>query len=96
MLREVIRLAPSYGPALQSLGLLLLDRGSPERALSFLQRAVEVNPLNAEIWYGLGSAYFKSGRMREALDAAKRSTALNEDEVKYQQLLREIEDRSKR
>jgi tetratricopeptide (TPR) repeat protein len=95
MLREVIRLAPSYGPALQSLGLLLLDRGSPERALSFLQRAVEVNPLNAEIWYGLGAAYFKSGRTREALDATKRATALNEDEVKYQQLLLNIEQRKK-
>jgi tetratricopeptide (TPR) repeat protein len=96
MLREVIRLAPSYGPALQSLGTLLLDRGSPERALGFLQRAVEVNPLNGEIWYSLGAAYLKSGRTREALDAAKRATVLNEDEVKYQQLLIEIQERGKK
>jgi tetratricopeptide (TPR) repeat protein len=96
MLRDVIRLAPSYGPALQSLGTLLLDRGSPEKASGFLQRAAEVNPLNAEIWYSLGAAYFKSGRMREALDAVNRATVLNEDEVKYQRLLREIQERARK
>ena len=60
LLREAVRLAPKYGPALHSLGTLLLDRGSPEKALPFLDRAVEVNPLNAATWYGMASAYFKT------------------------------------
>jgi len=95
LLRETLRLAPAYGPALQSLGTLLLDQGSPEKALGFLQRAVEANPLNAAAWYGLGAAYFKRGRISEALEAAKRATVLNEDEVKYQRLLNEIQEKVK-
>jgi len=93
LLRETVRLAPAYGPALQSLGTLLVDHGSPEKALGFLQRAVEVNPLNAAAWYGLGAAYFKSGKMSEALQAAKCAAALNEDEGKYQRLVSEIQDK---
>jgi tetratricopeptide (TPR) repeat protein len=96
LLRETVRLAPTYGPALQSLGTLLLDHGSPEQALGFLQRAVEVNPLNAAAWHGLGAAYFKSGKISEALEAVRRATVLNEDEVKYQRLLSEIQEKLKR
>ena len=92
-LREAVRLAPKYGPALHSLGTLLLDRGSPEKALGFLEPSVQVNPLNAETWYGLGAAYFKSGRLTQALEAAERAIALNEDNPRYQQLLSEIEGR---
>src|SRR6267143_789859 len=48
LLRETVRLAPRYGPALHSLGTLLLDRGSPEKASDLLKRAVEETPLNSE------------------------------------------------
>jgi tetratricopeptide (TPR) repeat protein len=95
-LREAVRLAPAYGPALQSLGALLLDRGSPEKALGFLERSVQVNPLNAATWGSLGNAYFKTGRLNEALEAAKRAVALNDDDPQYQRLLREIEGRVRR
>ena len=73
-----------------ALGSLLLDRGSPEKALAFLDRAVEVNPLNAASWYGIGSAYLKTGKMAEALEAAKRAVVLNEEEPRYQRLVAEI------
>jgi len=96
LLREAVRLAPTYGPALYSLGSLLLDRGSPEKALAFLDRAVEVNPLNAESWYSIGSAYFKIGKMAEALEAAKRAVVLNEDDGRYPRLVAEIQERLKK
>ncbi len=96
LLRETVRLAPRYGPALHSLGTLLLDRGSPEKASDLLKRAVEETPLNAESWFSLGSAYFKSGKLAEALEAAKRAIVLNEEDGRYQQLLNEIRKRSDR
>jgi len=96
LLRETVRLAPRYGPALRSLGTLLLDRGSPEKASDLLKRAVEETPLNAESWFSLGSAYFKSGKLAEALEAAKRAIVLNEEDGRYQQLLSEIRKRSDR
>ncbi len=82
LLREAVRLAPAYGPALQSLGKLLVDRGSPDKALGFLHRVVEVNPLNASAWNSLSTAYFRTGKMPEGTEAAKRANALNDDQVK--------------
>jgi tetratricopeptide (TPR) repeat protein len=96
LLRESLALAPTYGPALHSLGSLLLDRGSPEKALELLNRAIKVNPLNAATWYSLGSANFKAGKTAEALEAAKRAVVLNGDEVKYQRLVSEIQERLKK
>jgi tetratricopeptide (TPR) repeat protein len=96
LLREAVRLAPSYGPALNSLGTLLLDRGSPEKALDFLKRAVEANPLNAASWFSLGKAYLKSGKLAEALQAAKRAVVLDEEDERYQRLLEEIQEKVRR
>jgi tetratricopeptide (TPR) repeat protein len=96
LLRDSVRLAPRYGPALHSLGSLLLDRGSPDKALSFLDRAVEVNPLNAATWYSMGSDYFKTGKTADALEAAQRAVVLDEDDKRYQGLVTEIQERLKK
>ena len=90
LLRETVQLAPKYGPALHSLGRLLLDRGSPENAVPILERAAEVTPLNADSWFDLGTAYFKSGKPAQALEAADRAVALKDDDERYQRLIRQI------
>ena len=95
LLREAVRLAPTYGPALHSLGALLLDRGSPEKAIEFLKRSVEANPLHAASWFSLGAAYFKKGQLPDALEAAKRALVLDEDAA-YQRLLNAIQARARR
>lgn len=96
LLRDALRLAQGYGPALHSLGALLLDRGSPDKAVPFLNGAVEANPLSAENWYSLASAYSKTGRLPEGLEAAKRAVVLNDEDSRYQQLLVEIQQRLKK
>src|SRR5262252_1922114 len=93
LLREAVRLAPTYAPALHSLGTLLLDRGSPKNAADILKRAVEANPLNAASWCSLGTAYFKLGKLPEALEAAKRAVVLDEENGDYQRLLVEIQSK---
>lgn len=93
LLREAIRLAPNYGPALQSLGTLLIDRGSPEIARPFLEHAAEVTPLNADIWFGLATAYFRTGKLAQALEAANRAVVLKEDDDRYQRLLNQIQEK---
>jgi tetratricopeptide (TPR) repeat protein len=90
LLRETVQLAPKYGPALHSLGRLLLDRGSPENAVPILERAAEVTPLNADSWFDLGTAYFKTGKPAQALEAADRAVALKDDDEQYQRLIRQI------
>jgi superkiller protein 3 len=91
LLRQAVELAPTYGPALYSLGTLLLDRGSSEKAAEWLERAVEANPLNAANWFSLGRAYFEAGKFSNALEAAGRAVVLNEDNGEYRLLLREIQ-----
>jgi tetratricopeptide (TPR) repeat protein len=95
-LRQAVRLAPTYGPALQALGRLLLDRGSTQQATGILKRAVDTNPLNAESWFSLATAYFKSGKHADALAAARWATVLKDDDPQYQGLLAEIEARLRR
>jgi tetratricopeptide (TPR) repeat protein len=96
LLRESIRLAPTYGPALHSLGTLLLDGGSPERSAEILKRAVQASPLNAESWFNLAVACFKTGRLADAREAAKWATVLNDEDSRYQRLLREIQEKAKK
>jgi tetratricopeptide (TPR) repeat protein len=96
LLREAVELAPGYGPALHSLGTLLIDRGSPDKATDFLKRAVKANPLNAASWFSLGNAYLKTGKLAEALDAANWAVVLEDENTQYQQLLRDIQARKRR
>ena len=96
LLREAVRLAPTYGPALHSLGVLLLDRGSAQNAADLLKRAVQANPLNAASWFSLGTAYLKRGKLPDALEAAKHAVVLDDEDEKYQHLLIEIQARIRR
>jgi len=96
LLREALRLAPAYGPALQSLGTLLLERAAADKALPFLEHAVQVNPLNAAGWYSVGTAYFKLGKVTEAWTAANYAVVLDEGDVQYQRLLHDIQERLKK
>ena len=97
LLREAVRLAPMYGPALHSLGTLLLDRGSPDKAVAFLERAVQANPLNAAtLVQSCAALISRLGKLTEALTAAKHAVVLNEDEAPYQRLVAEIQKRLKK
>ena len=95
-LQEALRLAPMYGPALHSLGTLLLDRGSAKQAADTLNRAVEANPLNAASWFSLGAAYFRIGKLPEALQAVQRAIVLNDEDEEYRRLLSQIQAKVRR
>jgi protein O-GlcNAc transferase len=96
LLREAIRLAPRYGPALHSLGVLLLDRGSLRNAEEFLKRAIEVNPINASSWFNLARVHLKNGKLPDALDAVKRALVLDDENEEYQRLLGDVQQRIRR
>lgn len=90
LLEETLRLAPRYAPALHLLGVVLLNRGSSERALEFLQQASVSNPLNAEIYFQMASAHFRAGRFSEALAMNQRALILEEEDARYYTLLGNI------
>jgi len=90
LFRETLRLAPRYAPALHLLGVVLLNRGNNERAVEALQQASAVNPLNADIYFQMASAYLRSGKLPEALDMAQRALILDEEDPRYFSLLGDI------
>lgn len=50
-----------------NLGLLLLQRGSVNEALYYLERATTLNPLNSEAHNNLGYALQEKGRLKDAM-----------------------------
>jgi serine/threonine-protein kinase len=66
--REMIRRSPTFFNGYASLGGLLLLRGEYARAIDTLHLAVSLNP-SSSAYNNLGTAYFNSGRLTDALDA---------------------------
>ena len=66
--REMIRCGPEFWNGYASLGGLLLYRGEYDRAIDTLRLAVRLNP-NAPAYSNLGTAYFSSGKLSQAVDA---------------------------
>ena len=66
--REMIRRAPDFAEGYSSLGGLLTLRGRYAQAIDTLRRALALSPTR-DAFDNLGTAYFNSGRFREAIDA---------------------------
>jgi len=96
LLKDVLRIAPRYAPALQALGAVLLNRGNSQGALDMLKQALTSNPLNPETYFDMGTAYLRSGKLAEALDMAERALVLDNEDARYQSLLGEIHSKMNR
>ncbi len=59
--REVVRLKPDFQPAVAALGRLELLERNDAAAIPLLERAVELNPHDAESAYQLGVLYDRNG-----------------------------------
>jgi predicted O-linked N-acetylglucosamine transferase (SPINDLY family) len=54
-------------PALQALGLIRLDQGRPAEALSYIERALILDPVSDDMWSHRGLGLMALGRPEEAL-----------------------------
>jgi tetratricopeptide (TPR) repeat protein len=90
LLKEAVRTAPRYAPALQALGAVQLNRGNTQGALEMLKQAQATNPLNSETYFDMGTAYLRSGKLSEALDMTLRALILEEEDPRFQTQLGEI------
>jgi tetratricopeptide (TPR) repeat protein len=59
-------LDPEYRDALDLMGNLYFKIGSPENAVIYYHRALELNPADPQAHYNLGCAYAAAGRTEEA------------------------------
>lgn len=87
-METAIKLDPHHADALNYLGYSYADRGIRiEQAISLTKQAVALKPDNGYYVDSLGWAFFKSGRLAEALVELKRAAALvGDDPVIYEHL----------
>jgi tetratricopeptide (TPR) repeat protein len=87
-LQTALRLDPHHAEALNYLGYTYADRGiNVEEALALTQQAVALKPNNGYYVDSLGWAFYKLGRLDEALLQIRRAAALvGDDPVIYEHL----------
>jgi tetratricopeptide (TPR) repeat protein len=61
-----------------------------------LRQAQAANPLNSETYFQMGTAYFRSGKLSEALDMTERALVLDEDDSRFYALLGEVHSKMNR
>ena len=76
---EILGEYPDNTDTLNLLGLLNIQINKFENAISYLKKAVEINPC-AYFYGGLGRAYLESDNFEEAIDCYKKSLDLNPDD----------------
>ena len=87
LLKETLRLAPRYGPALRVMGAVSLNRGNSKGAVEMLQQALISNPLHPETYFALAATYFRDGKLIEAVDMIERALVIDEEDPRYYALL---------
>lgn len=76
-LRGLLQAEPGNFAALQLLGVVLLERGEPQRALQQFDRAVRVDPSVASLFYNRGNAFSALQRLEEAAASYQAAIDLN-------------------
>jgi tetratricopeptide (TPR) repeat protein len=74
------------------LGRALLESGKYEAAVTYLQRATELDASNPDVWYNLGKAQALAGQAAQAESALRKAAELNpKDPSPHYQLARVLE-----
>ncbi|MCX7604869.1 MAG: tetratricopeptide repeat protein [Bryobacteraceae bacterium] len=74
--REVVRLQPDFQPAIAALGRLELLERNDAAAIPLLEKAVELNPQDAESTYQLGVLYDRNGDSEKGKKMLERAIRL--------------------
>lgn len=62
----------NYVKALTNLGNTFTEMGRTDTALTYLHKIVEIDPNDAQGWFGIGNAYYTDNKPTEALKAYKK------------------------
>jgi tetratricopeptide (TPR) repeat protein len=81
--REVLRLDPNQGDALNLLGTIANQVGKPEAAIDFIRRAVAVQPSEPEFHGNLSAAYKAAGDLSAAIRHYREALRLNPNAVSH-------------
>ena len=80
--RDIIRNEPDNADALHVLGLIYFRRADPDTALSYISKALEINPLFADALNDIGVILQEMGRLDEAIDNYQKALRIRPDLIK--------------
>jgi tetratricopeptide (TPR) repeat protein len=80
MLSALFRKFPEHPVILYNYGMILSDRGKPDKAAAMLARLTELHPDDNRAWNALAVACSRAGKKPEALKAVQKSYALDPDD----------------
>ncbi len=92
MIKRAIKLQPTDGYIVDSLGWVYYRMKDYPRAVKYLEQAVELMPNDPTINDHLGDAYWKTGRKNEAQFQWKRALSLNPDDEQLKSIQNKIEN----
>ncbi|EKE02771.1 MAG: hypothetical protein ACD_20C00335G0002 [uncultured bacterium] len=78
--REILEQNPNNDTALYCLGIMARQLGHYAAAISYLNKAIEINP-NFEYYKDLGNIYFDLSRGEEAVECYKKVLEINPDDI---------------
>jgi tetratricopeptide (TPR) repeat protein len=74
---KAVDIDPLLYQAYHKIGLIYFDKGNPQEAVAFLEKARKINPDDAQIYRSLGYIYAQTGKVEEAKDMYQRAITLN-------------------
>ena len=78
LLRRAVQIAPDFARAWNTLGALLMEMNRFVDAISAFETATRLEPRNPDAWSGLGSANGRAMYPEKAIEAFKKSLAIND------------------
>jgi tetratricopeptide (TPR) repeat protein len=92
-MEEALKLFPDYYDALNTLGLVYVERKEYQKAVPYLIRSIDINRRSFSSFYSLAYAAYQLNHRPEALEAARAATILQGNSLNaqllYGKLLRE-------
>lgn len=81
-LRRAAELNPGYATAHQWHATLQMIRGRPHEAAATLRKAIEIDPINANLYADLAQAYYYAGDLAQAEESAHKALRIAPDYVR--------------
>lgn len=78
---KIVEADPQHADALHLLGVIASQQGKHDRAVQFMEKALQLQPSNPAFHSNLGEAYRLQGRLAEAVDQCRQALFLQPDYV---------------
>ena len=83
-------MAPQYGIAYYHLGRAYTKKDFVDKAISVLEKLVEINPRDSDAFFHLGYSYAKNGKDDMAIGALQKALNLNPGDEAAKDIMKQL------